>query len=154
MRNSVGCRSDELTGWAIALPVFRPSLIFGPMMNRRRLLLILLVAAVTVSLVGLSVYWLMPSRPGVSGDNFRRVRRGMTREQVETLFGSKGRPLSSEPIMSLTAWRGAEGEAVIEFWESPEVVESGWFKMADGRAESLYSPPQGLEGWMRKWTGW
>jgi hypothetical protein len=57
-------------------------------MTKKRLLLIASLPLVIVVTVG--VLAMMPPRPGVTKANFDRVEKGMTRAEVEEIFGEKG----------------------------------------------------------------
>jgi hypothetical protein len=64
---------------------------------------------------------MLPPRPGVTKGNFDRIKHGMTKAEVESLFG----PPPMAPIVSSTKpgkgliehwlWRGRDGEAEIVF---------------------------------------
>ena len=58
-------------------------------MTRRRLLI--LSALLLLPLVGFGIYFLTPPKPGVTRENFRRLHKGMTQEEVESILGGKGR---------------------------------------------------------------
>jgi hypothetical protein len=58
-------------------------------MRRRRLLLVGL-GAVVLPACGLFV-WVMSPTPGVSRENFLRIRKGMTLSEVEAILGEPGK---------------------------------------------------------------
>lgn len=59
------------------------------MATKKRLLLIAAVPLAIVVVLG--VLSILPSRPGVTKANFDRIQVGMTRAQVEEIFGREGK---------------------------------------------------------------
>ncbi len=76
-------------------------------MKRRRLLLIL-AATVVVLLVGLGVYWAKQPKPGVTMENFRRLRTGMTLREVKAIFGSEANVDVLNEREEIHTWSGSE----------------------------------------------
>src|SRR5205809_105760 len=56
---------------------------------RKRLLLLLALLAIVATI---AVFRLTPPTPGVTKENALRLEHGMTRLEVETLFGMRGTP--------------------------------------------------------------
>ena len=57
-------------------------------MTKKRLLLIASVPLIAA--VALGVLSILPPRPGVTKANFDRIEKGMTKAEVEAIFGEKG----------------------------------------------------------------
>jgi hypothetical protein len=89
---------------------------------------------------------------GVNERNARRIKRGMTMSEVETLLGGPGAKVAEAQFgrrFLLYHWEGAEG--VVAVWFEPRSSEGGdlvlsvTFEGADGQ-----QPLQRL----RDWLGW
>jgi len=80
-------------------------------MTKRKCLI--LAGIVFCSLAGLGVYLLTPPKPGVTQGNFSRLHKGMTREKVEAILGSKGRKKLVLTGVVVYQWKGREGEITI-----------------------------------------
>ena len=78
-------------------------------MTKGRLLLIGLFPLAVV--VALGVIAMLPPSPGVTKANFDRIEMGMTKAQVEEIFGEKG----VEIDLGYTVWESHDGRATILF---------------------------------------
>src|SRR5262245_59468492 len=74
-------------------------------------------------------------RPGATEANVRRIRRGMTLEQVEAIFGKPGRPVGGiggiRSFDKFYEWPGPAGAATVVIrtsWGSPPTVSSATFE--------------------------
>ncbi len=100
------------------------------MRKRRWLLLGLLIAgsgcAVAVALV------LLPPGPEVTPENYGRVQNGMTRAEVEAIFGA---PPTAVPSDNEAMWESGDGYriAAVEFDEDGRVAGSNWVSYTDDR---------------------
>jgi hypothetical protein len=113
-------------------------------MTRKRRYLI--SAAVLAACVGIAfgVLAMLPPRPGVTKANFDRIEKGMTREDVEVLFGGKGDwrwIVGDWEVKSEWMWRDNDGvEATINF-ENDCVTKKQW----SGSDETI---PDKLRRWL------
>jgi hypothetical protein len=86
-------------------------------MRRKIAIAIGLVAALLV--VGLLLYFLSPllnpPRPGVTQENFRRVHKGMSEEEVEAILGGPGEPAGFMMLTKSREWRGPDCVVSITF---------------------------------------
>jgi hypothetical protein len=77
-------------------------------MSRRRLLL----GMGSVALLGVAGFvlllWLTTPTPGVTWENFRRLRKGMSARHVEAVLGEQSLPDVKQGIYTLRLWRGEE----------------------------------------------
>jgi hypothetical protein len=100
---------------------------------RRRRLLLGAGLFLLLELTGLYIWRNWPE-PGAMPENFLRLRRGMTRREVEAIFGEPGtfggRIEVGYPI---TEWRSGLGTAFVEFDSSVDRTHAGWFRFDDGR---------------------
>jgi hypothetical protein len=83
-------------------------------------LLLSIVAAVLVPLVGLGIYWLIPPTPGVTLENFRRLRKGMTLDQAQAVLGEP-----SYPIRDGIVWDADDDISIILHLDDNNLVCSG-----------------------------
>jgi hypothetical protein len=101
------------------------------MMRKNHVLLIGLALLMTACVVTVAVVYLLPPKPGVAKENFDRIEVGMTRAEVEKLFGGKAngfhrlRPYNPSP----DSWEDDEtGEgAELEFDANDCVKAMQWF---------------------------
>src|SRR5262245_48009928 len=113
-----------------------------------------------VALVGLALAftdWALSLRPGVSEQNVKRIRPGMTLAEVEALLGGRAgeeHPLEewAGPVVRAWArhwgrfWRGAAGRAEVCF-DRDERVEWAAFRPAPGGTTGPLAR-------LRAWLGW
>ena len=78
------------------------------MATKKRLLLIAAVPLAIVVVLG--VLSVLPSRPGVTKANFERIEEGMTKAEVEGIFGREGK------MGGVKLWM---------FWEADDGSEAG-----------------------------
>jgi hypothetical protein len=132
-------------------------------MRRRRLLLV--VGAVALLVTGLALFlWLMGPTPGVTWENFHRLREGMSVIDVQALLGQPYEtfewPEGSCPKELLhqaktdRCWRSEEVAICLVFDDSSRLT----FGRADrpkgpGPAEYLSSDENFLD-LIRRWLGW
>jgi hypothetical protein len=92
-------------------------------MTKKRLLLI---ASLPLTIaVTLCVLAMPPPRPGVTKANFDRIKKGMTKAEVEAIFGEKGDwPDSTAQVGQAMCWRAKDGSgAVVEFVDECVVIK-------------------------------
>jgi hypothetical protein len=123
-------------------------------MTRRKWLIFPILAIVV--LAGVSIYWLIPPRPGVTRANFHRLHKGMTLAQVEAILGSTGRKdgfaIEFWPeVGDIWEWDGEEGSLLLTIY--PEVVTGGSFRTKNGASEKLGDKPEGVLELLRRWLG-
>jgi hypothetical protein len=95
--------------------------------------------------------WALSLQPGVTEANFRRIRVGMTIEEVETLLGGPGEIINQQLVCLDFHWYGDTGLAVValdrrgddQTWR---VTESVW--------RPFYAPVPGPLARLRAWLGW
>src|ERR1700722_13886413 len=112
-------------------------------MLKRRLLTV--SALLVLPLIGVGVYLLIPPNPGVTLENFRRLHEGMSREEVESILGSKGTLKGIDASVATYSWNGIGGSAWIDVRlsansDSWEVTDIGIFLSATGEREDLKKP--------------
>ena len=97
---------------------------------------LLLIASLPLTIaVTLGVLARLPSSPGVTKANFDRIEKGMTKAQVEEIFG--GKPHAFLPVFSRTGmilkqdgmpvWKANDGSnAFVVFFEDDCVTDKEW----------------------------
>jgi hypothetical protein len=92
--------------------------------NRCLLIGLMLLIAACVAVVALA---LLPTRPGVTKENFDRIEVGMTRAEVVRIFGceANGEECSGHRIPFL--WDNGDGQALVRFDENDRVTETAWW---------------------------
>lgn len=83
-------------------------------MSRRRLLLGVGAVAL-LGLAGFLLLWLTSPTPGVTWENFRRLRKGMPTRHVEALLGEPSLPDVKQGIWTLRLWKGEEVAMSLSF---------------------------------------
>jgi hypothetical protein len=97
------------------------------------------IAAILTVVAGAIILTLLPVRPGVTKANFDRLAMGMSRNEVEAVFG---RPCDDSHCHS--AWNSDDGQAHIHFNEHGQIERKLWFE-----AEfSLYQKLQRRFPWL------
>jgi hypothetical protein len=107
-----------------------------------------------LALIGLALAvtdWVIGTAPGVTEANVRRIRPGMTLEQVEAILGQDHWPAGGFGTihfsMSEKIWHGADGSASVWFESSLRaprpVVESAHFRRTAGPR-----PLERLRSWL------
>lgn len=101
--------------------------------SKRRRVAIAIVATTCV-LLGLTV--ISPNRPGISKANLNRVKTGMTRTEVEELFGEGGSEFIFatnggqytvvEDSRQMFVWYAADWSGATVWFEGDRVVEMEW----------------------------
>ncbi|MCI0464611.1 MAG: outer membrane protein assembly factor BamE [Gemmataceae bacterium] len=93
------------------------------------MVLVVLAFVITDALLG--------SRPGVTEANVRRIRAGMTLQEVEAILGEPGRIVAGGGTLSgwttVYSWIGPAGTATVSLrssmpWDSPPTVGSAFFQ--------------------------
>ena len=115
-------------------------------MSRRVYLLGVGIALVALALAFTD--WALSLRPGVTEANAKRIRAGMTLEQVESILGSRpneriDRWRGGPP--EACAWYGAGGVIIVDFRKNGRVRRGDW--NADG-------PEPNPLARLRSWLGW
>ena len=92
--------------------------------TKKRLLLLAFLPLVIV--VTLGVLAILPPSPGVTKANFDRIEKGMTKAEVEEIFGGKGE-LFHEDDKALMYWDADDGSlALIRFVDNC-VPDKTWY---------------------------
>jgi hypothetical protein len=135
--------------------------------TRRRVIAV--SALLLMPLIGVGVYWAMQSapKPGVTLDNFRRLRVWMTVEQAETILGSAAESVSPDCLTGsdqfLFVWNGSDGiQCRLHAGQSNDKSISYIFEGACYEHDKLKvrlasgpeSAPQRVYRWVKDWTGW
>jgi hypothetical protein len=115
-------------------------------MSRRVYLLGVGLALVALALAFTD--WALSLRPGVTESNVRRIRPGMTLEQVESILGS-------HPSERIDRWRGGTPDACAWYGAGGYVIvdfrKDGGVRRADWHADEL---ELSLLARLRAWLGW
>jgi hypothetical protein len=105
-------------------------------MTKKRLILVVALPFAAIAMT-VAVLAILPPRPGVTKANFDRIQEGMTRAEVEEIFGG---PSSEDVVIStkdgkmiitfdqprVKGWGADDGLAVIEFDEKGKTKEKSW----------------------------
>jgi hypothetical protein len=130
-------------------------------MTRRRLLM--LSALLLLPLVGIGVHWVSRPKPAVTLDNFTRLHKGMSREQVFAIFGQAA---SWEPWSEgkdYWYFENPDGHRTSTVGFSAGVAYGGHFFDSSGNGgEGLYvsladdpgSMVDRIRRWVKESTGW
>ena len=102
-------------------------------MRKRRFWL--LVMAGSACLVALGIVWLLEFRSGITTSNYRRIREGMTLQEVQTLLGGPAGNYSRLPDKEASLWTidpdrpDLNREFFIgrEVWIGNELAVAVWF---------------------------
>jgi len=128
-------------------------------MFRRRLLL--LTALLFLPLIGIGVYVLIPPKPGVTLENFRRLYRGMTPEKVEAILGPATRSYhcSHGEECFHVDWYTDNTSIQMTFTDAEQVAMHGYFRdETTHHAEGLVIPAESVPDMVRRCisdlTGW
>jgi hypothetical protein len=111
-------------------------------MSRR--VFLLGVALALLALAFALTDWWLGLQPGVTEANVKRIRAGMTVQQVEAIFGGP-RKFQTEPALGWY-WDGESGHAVVVFDGKDRVYS------ADFRPSPTARP--GFLRRLRSWLGW
>ena len=84
-------------------------------MTKKRLLLIASLPLAIALTFG--IFTILPPRPSVTKANFDRIENGMTKAEVEEVFGEKGQPSYGAPqVGEAMFWTARDGSnAIVEF---------------------------------------
>jgi hypothetical protein len=98
------------------------------MKNRRRLLLI--ASLPLAAIVALWVAALLSPRDGVTKANFNRIQKGMTKPEVENIFGQESTMLAPCGRDVANLWRDSEGDrnAYVFFDKNERVLSTSWIE--------------------------
>ncbi len=130
-------------------------------MNRRKWLRFSVLAA--LCLVGVSVHWLIPPKPGVTRENFRRLHKEMTLARIDALLdsGGLGSGGQSRGVGERWEWNGEEGSVLIildvsrlnggRFVIVGQSAAAGWFTTKDGKIEVLRE--ETVVEMLQRWLG-
>ena len=108
--------------------------------KKRFLLIAFLPLTITVTL---GVLAMLPPSPGVTKSNFDRIEVGMSRQEVEEIFGAPPTPWAGFLTSSMRIgekWGKNEREfAVIVFdqWGHMKVVEAEWFDFRESLLQKI-----------------
>jgi hypothetical protein len=95
------------------------------MTTKKRLILIstlLLAIAVT-----LGVFAMLPAGPGVTKANFDRIHEGMTKAEVEKIFGREGKEGARSGVETSFLWAADDGRWSTNIWFANNcVTEKHW----------------------------
>ena len=111
-------------------------------MRRRRLLLGM--AAILLTVGGLAlVHWLTAPTPGVTWENFRHLRIGMSVKDLEALLGEPYETAEQPDGVIQRVWRGEEVEITLWFGTEEDDVFRG--RLASGAASFPRQPNSYVE---------
>src|SRR5262245_31950831 len=121
----------------------------------RKVVLPALVLLLCVSILSLVVFKLFHRPPpGITAENFRRLRAGMTEKQVEAILGSPG----ERWFFNMTFGRRYSGEEcqvtielTVESEDGEVTAASGDFMAQDGTVLELRAKPPTLLDVIRSW---
>jgi hypothetical protein len=83
----------------------------------------------------LLVLALLPARPGVTKENFDRIELGMTRTEVEAIFGNGSDKSFISDMQENQMWHtGRDDTALIRFSLNGRVTEKSWDITSDDRS--------------------
>jgi hypothetical protein len=98
----------------------------------------LIFAAVLAALVVvLGFFTLLPAQPGVTKANFDRIEKGMTRAEVEAIFGGPGEPphgMHGPPVFMM---KGPDNASVIVEFDIGGAAEKHWFPTDETFADKM-----------------
>jgi hypothetical protein len=107
------------------------------------------VGLVAVSLAaGMLLYFLLPvlnpPQPGVTPENFRRLHKGMSQEEVEAILGSPGQDVGRMTLQKMKEWQAPDCFVYIVFSEIRGGGAEYGFVAADDRyrLELAEEPPE------------
>jgi hypothetical protein len=114
-----------------------------------------------LSLVGLVVWHLLPPRPGVTPENFHRLRVGMREQEVEAILGEHGEIPAERVIVTgsdlpyerYRYWGGKHSHVEVRF-NSGRVCQGRLWDTDDGRQESLPNRDPSFWDRGRGWLPW
>jgi hypothetical protein len=111
-------------------------------MTKKRLLLF---ASLPLTIaVTLGVLALLPPRPGVTKANFDRIEMGMTKAEVEEIFGGRfvlHKGMANVGLNPLAGWEAHDGAVALIYLSDGSVVRKDW-------AESELTFVQKLRRWL------
>ena len=91
---------------------------------------LLLIASLPLAIaVTLGVLAMLPPSSGVTKGNLDRIQMGMTKSEVEQIFGKKGKPYLWTGEETPLQWDADDGScAVIELSDDGVVVHKAWLQ--------------------------
>jgi hypothetical protein len=94
-------------------------------MNKKRLSVLAGSLAACVCLT-LGILAMLPSRPGVTKENFDLIEKGMARAKVEGIFGRQGKWYLSIKGKNTMCWQAYDGSVVHVWFFNDCVAEMEW----------------------------
>ena len=105
---------------------------------------LVVIVAIPIAVLGaiVIILALIPAKPGVTKANFNRLDVGMTRNEVEAVFGGPCNEglVQADSIFAFSsgqqhqawqqAWQGVDGFALVKFNENSQVEETTWHQRA------------------------
>lgn len=127
-------------------------------MRRRRLHRVAVVILIVIWIVvGTATHRLLTRlhAAGITKSNFERIKQGMSKAEVDSLFAGPPRAEAGKPLNAIGmttcgsfsmrptrqySWVGANGSADIRFTDSEEVIGGMWLSNADNASvlEEIY----------------
>jgi hypothetical protein len=102
-------------------------------MTKKRLALIA-VLPLTFA-VGLCVLAMLPPRPGVTKGNYDRIEKGMTKAEVEEIFGEEGiHRFQFDEGQDASQWWGDDFSRATVFFINDHVEEKSWRRASNESA--------------------
>jgi hypothetical protein len=89
-----------------------------------------------LGLVALVVWLFVPPKPGVTAENFHRLRRGMSEQEVEAILGKPGEATVSFTFGPDTYWAGEHSQVDVWFIDG-RVYRARLLYKGDGQTEYL-----------------
>jgi hypothetical protein len=107
-----------------------------------------------LGLAALVGWHLLPPRPGVTPENFHRLRVGMTEREVEAILGQSTRPM---PPLPPSCWDGEHSHIFVVYLWGPfdgYLVVGAQLDTDDSRRESLPNHEPSLLERLRRGLPW
>ena len=118
-------------------------------MRRRKLLIVLVLAGLTVVVVMAGAVVLWPQPPSrITRENFDRIKEGMSRAEVEAILGSQnGGVIIMGGLPPIQIWEGERGVANVQFGRHGGALEARFLTASPARESSPLAR-------LRTWLGW
>jgi hypothetical protein len=108
--------------------------------SKQKLYLLLLEVILIVALAGVALYLATPSifgEPNLNLAKFRRVERGMSVSEVNSIFGMRGKKGPCMQLECSWTWQHGDNFAEICFSQRDGKVSGGYFVTPDGKQHWL-----------------
>jgi hypothetical protein len=123
-----------------------------------------LAGALVLLTCAASVVILLPPRPGISRANYNLIREGMTRAEVETVFGGPPGNYSQFPDREAGLWAIDPDDPALgrpdfigrEVWIAADLAVTVWFdeRQRAVKKAARDNPRRSFADRLRAWLGW